>query len=142
MTSDLKNYIDEKYPTLSDKEHTYLGGSSMGGLMAIYGGAMYPHIYSKSACLSPFYIFIINRLLRDIYKANDLSGSSFYISFGRFEFSTKKNLSHGVEEMLAVMRGLTKKNAKCYGHCYEFGDHSERSWEKEIPNFLYDLEIY
>ena len=142
MTSDLKNYIDEKYPTLSDKEHTYLGGSSMGGLMAIYGGAMYPHIYSKSACLSPFYIFVINRLLRDIYKANDLSGSSFYISFGRFEFSTKKNLSHGVEEMLAVMRGLTKKNAKCYGHCYEFGDHSERSWEKDIPNFLYDLEIY
>lgn len=141
MISDLKNYIDEKYPVLSDKEHTYIGGSSMGGLMAVYGGAMYSNIYSKSACLSPFYMYILNRLLRDIDKTNDLSESSFYISFGRFEFSTKKNLSRGVEENLSVMRSLTRKNAKCFMHCYEYGNHSEGSWEKEIPNFLYDLDI-
>ena len=142
MTTDLKNYIDERYPTLSDKEHTYLGGSSMGGLMSIYGGAIYSNIYSKSACLSPFTMFVLNRLIRDLDKLDDLSGSTFYISFGRFEFSTKKNLSHGIEENLAIMRSLTRKNAKCFMHLYEYGDHSEGSWEKEIPNFLSDLEIY
>lgn len=141
MTSDLKKYIDNTYPTLSDREHTYLGGSSMGGLMAVYGGAMYPHIYSKSACLSPYYDHVLSLLISDLTKLKTFKDSTFYISFGRHEWRTKRALSRGVEENLQVMRILTEKNAKCYMHCYEFGYHSEASWEKEIPNFLHDLNI-
>lgn len=141
MTTDLKQYIDSNYPTLSDRQHTYLGGSSMGGLMAVYGGAFFPNIYSKSACLSPYYDHIHHRLILDLKKCDDLSDSVFYISFGRHEWRSKRALSHGVEENLEVMRLLTNKNAKCYMHCYEFGYHNEASWEKEIPHFLKDLNI-
>lgn len=141
MSHDLKSYIDSNYPTLPKRETTYLGGSSMGGLMAVYGGAMHSDIYSKNACLSPYYDHVLERLCSDLKKADDLRHSAFYISFGRHEWRTKRALSHGVEENLQVMRILTQKNAKCYMHCYEFGYHSEASWEKEIPNFLHDLEI-
>lgn len=141
MTRDLKQYIDAHYPTLSDREHTYLGGSSMGGLMAVYGGAIYSNIYSRSACLSPYYDHVLDRLTCDLRKLDDLNDSIFYISFGRHEWRTKRALSRGVEENLSVMRILTEKGAKCYMHCYEFGYHSETSWEKEIPHFLQDLGI-
>lgn len=141
MTSDLKNHIDQNYPTLPEREHTYLGGSSMGGLMSVYGGAMYPHIYSGCACLSPFYDYILERLLKDLEKADDLSDSIFYISYGRHEWRTKRALSRGVEENLSVMRILTRKNAHCYMHCYEHGYHTEASWESELPIFLQDLGI-
>ena len=141
MTTDLKQYIDENYPTLPDREHTYIGGSSMGGLMSVYAGAVHSDIYSKSACLSPFYDHVVDRLTCDLKKLDSLKGSTFYISFWRHEWRTKRELSRGVEENLEVMRILTEKDAKCYMHCYEFGYHSEASWEKEIPNFLKDLNI-
>ena len=37
MVQELKPLIDAKYPTLPDREHTAIGGSSMGGLMSLYG---------------------------------------------------------------------------------------------------------
>lgn len=141
MTTDLKQHIDTNYPTLPDRQHTYLGGSSMGGLMAVYGGAIHSDVYSKNACLSPFYEHIHERLLKDLQKVSSLKDSTFYISFGRHEWRTKRALAHGVEENLQVMRILTEKDAKCYMHCYEFGYHNEASWEAEIPNFLADLSI-
>lgn len=141
MTTDLKSDIDKRYPTLSSREYTYLGGSSMGGLMAVYGGAFHADVYSKCACLSPYYEHVLPRLTRDLEKLDQLHDSTFYISFGRHEWRTKRALSKGVEENLSVMRILTRKKATCFMHCYEFGYHSEASWEKEIPQFLYDLQI-
>lgn len=141
MVNDLKPLIDDNFPTLADRDHTYLGGSSMGGLMAVYGGAMYSHIYSRSACLSPYYDHVFFELMADLEEIEDLSGSIFYMSWGRHEWRTKRALSRGVEENLVVSRCLTHRHAVCYPHCYEFGYHSEASWEKEISNFLFDLEI-
>ena len=37
MVQELKPLIDAKYPTLPDRENTAIGGSSMGGLMSLYG---------------------------------------------------------------------------------------------------------
>ena len=141
MTTDLKDYIDSNYPTLPDREHTYLGGSSMGGLMAVYGGAMHSDVYSKSACLSPFYDYVSDRLVRDLWKLDSLDNSTFYISNGRFEWRTKLDLARGIEVNLEVMRVLTYKGAKCYMHCYENGRHSEASWEQELDVFFNELEI-
>ncbi|MFQ8583846.1 MAG: hypothetical protein ACLSA6_15625 [Holdemania massiliensis] len=36
---------------LTDREHTFIGGSSMGGLMALYAGR---HSGEKPGCLSPY----------------------------------------------------------------------------------------
>lgn len=141
MTTDLKEYIDHKYPTLKDREHTYLGGSSMGGLMAVYGGTMYSHIYSKSACLSPYYEHVLQRLTRDLEHMDALHDSLFYISYGAHEWRNKRDFAIGVEENLQVMRILTDKGGTCFMHCYKNGYHNEASWEKEIPIFLKDLNI-
>lgn len=33
MSGELKAWVDENLPVLTDREHTFIGGSSMGGLM-------------------------------------------------------------------------------------------------------------
>ena len=48
-----KPYIDKKYPTLPDREHTFIGGSSMGGLMTLFALAAYGDTFSRGAALSP-----------------------------------------------------------------------------------------
>ena len=52
MINELKPYIDEKYPTKPGRSHTYVGGSSMGGLMSLYIILKHSDVFSKAVCVS------------------------------------------------------------------------------------------
>lgn len=49
----LKPFIDENYRTKKDRENTGIGGSSLGALISIYSGFLYPEVYSKLLIFSP-----------------------------------------------------------------------------------------
>ncbi len=53
LSDTLKPYIDKHFRTLPDREFTGIGGSSMGALISIYAGLMYPEVYSKLMIFSP-----------------------------------------------------------------------------------------
>jgi predicted alpha/beta superfamily hydrolase len=48
LTETLKPYIDGRFRTQTGREYTGIGGSSMGGLISIYAGIMFPETYSGS----------------------------------------------------------------------------------------------
>ncbi len=52
MVEELKPYIDENFPVLSDRDNTFVMGSSMGGLISIYAISEYPGVFGGAACLS------------------------------------------------------------------------------------------
>lgn len=141
MIEDLKPYIDTTYPTLTDAEHTYVGGSSMGGLMAVYGGSMHSDVYSKSVCVSTAFGFGYSALMRDIISVKDLSNSSFYFSFGEYEANDKDYFVRTTNFNLSCANALQAKGATCYVHCMLGGYHNEASWEKELDVFFKELNI-
>ncbi|MBL7735002.1 MAG: hypothetical protein JNL51_06050 [Chitinophagaceae bacterium] len=49
----LKPYIDTHYRTLPGKASTFMAGSSMGGLLALYAGLLYPDVFGALGILSP-----------------------------------------------------------------------------------------
>ena len=49
---DVKPYIDITYRTIPFRECTAIGGSSMGGIMALYACAHFNRWFSKAACIS------------------------------------------------------------------------------------------
>ncbi len=53
IVEELKPFIDSNYRTLSDRENSGLGGSSLGGLVSLYLGLKYPNVFSKLAIISP-----------------------------------------------------------------------------------------
>jgi predicted alpha/beta superfamily hydrolase len=53
IVTELKPFIDDRYRTLPDAEHTGLGGSSLGGLVSLYLGLKYPHVFTRLAVMSP-----------------------------------------------------------------------------------------
>lgn len=53
ITDTLKPYVDSNYRTKKDRENTGIGGSSLGGLISIYSGFLYPEVYSKLMIFSP-----------------------------------------------------------------------------------------
>ena len=137
-----KKFIDENYRTLPEREYTFIGGSSMGGLMSIYALMEYNHVFSRAAALSP------SLWASPVEVQNMLSSSHFepdsvlYIDYGSEEFGNHKNMRRAFGE-LATLLMWRKLSLNC--RIVPGGHHCEASWEKQIPFFmetlLYDLNL-
>ncbi len=53
VVNEVKPFIDERYPTLAGPAHTAIVGSSMGGLVALYGALWHPRVLGAAGVLSP-----------------------------------------------------------------------------------------
>ena len=53
LTRELMPWIADNYRVRHDRENTGMGGSSLGGLVTLYLGLRYPHVFGKLAILSP-----------------------------------------------------------------------------------------
>jgi enterochelin esterase-like enzyme len=53
LTRELMPWIAEHYRVKPGREHTGLGGSSLGGLVSLYLGLKYPEVFGQLAVLSP-----------------------------------------------------------------------------------------
>ena len=52
LTRELKPFIDQTYPTRPEQNHTFIMGSSMGGLISMYALCEYPDLFAGAGCLS------------------------------------------------------------------------------------------
>jgi predicted alpha/beta superfamily hydrolase len=52
IVNELKPFIDESYRSRPDARNTFLVGSSLGGIMSIYGLCEYPELFGGAGCLS------------------------------------------------------------------------------------------
>lgn len=137
---EFKPYIDAVYPTLPDREHTFLGGSSMGGLMTIYGVLRYNKVFSRGAALSPSIWFARERLESLIRNARVKRDTVLYMDYGQQEMYNRRMMDwYG-----RVTGMLMEKNINVTSRIVPRGTHSEASWERQIPFFintlLYELD--
>lgn len=133
----VKKDIDETFYTLSDKEHTGVGGSSMGGLMSFYLGIRYKDQIDYCLNFSPaFFLFKWNdweKYLDENYST-ELPKQYFYVGGVGFEkefveptFKTKEYLkSHG----------FSKKTTLVYDKSKE---HNERAWGEYFSSALLEM---
>ena len=52
LTQELKPFVDKNFRTLTDRDNTFVMGSSMGGSISAYAISEYPDIFCGAACLS------------------------------------------------------------------------------------------
>ena len=52
IVTEVKPFIDKCYKPLTSREHTFMMGSSMGGLISLYALCEYPQVFGGVACLS------------------------------------------------------------------------------------------
>jgi predicted alpha/beta superfamily hydrolase len=52
IVEEVKPYIDQHYATRPDREHTFIMGSSMGGLISLYAALEYPRVFGGAGCVS------------------------------------------------------------------------------------------
>lgn len=52
IVDNLKPYIDESFNTDAKPNSTSIMGASLGGLISLYAGCLYPHVFGKIGCIS------------------------------------------------------------------------------------------
>lgn len=85
----LKPIIDECFYTLKDRETTAIAGSSMGGLMAFYGGVERSDVFGFALCFSPAFLVYYQKHWKEILKEIDdkiNKKTKFYFYVGGVEF--------------------------------------------------------
>ncbi len=138
LVGTLKPYIDAKYPTLADRAHTSIAGSSMGGLMALYAVCNYNHIFQKAACLSPSFWVAREKVISLVEKGGVTADTCIYIDYGSMELPAHAPSS---EALISVARHLLTKGANVALRIIPGGTHSEVSWQRQIPKFMEYLSL-
>lgn len=82
----LKAEIDRRFRTKPDRDHTGIGGSSMGGLTALYAIFRYPQIFSRALVMSPSLWFARGKIFDYVAAAGvKPPNSRIYLDFGAHE---------------------------------------------------------
>ena len=132
LADTLKPFVDTTYRTLSEREFTGIGGSSLGGLISIYGGFLYPEVYSKLMIFSP-----------SLWVNPDYD---FPMMNFKSPYNTKVYMYGGLQEgadMAERMREFEKRmegSENQYSVQFDFklsfnpeGRHQEFYWSQEFP---------
>lgn len=133
----LKKEIDSHYRTLPDREHTYIAGSSMGGLMSLYALLSYNQFFSKAAALSPSLWVAPTKLEQLIQSTKIRPNTVLYMDYGQKEMGNHANIRR---QFSRISSRLMEKGLLVESRIVPGGTHCEASWEKQIPFFMSVLQ--
>lgn len=137
-----KPFVDENYPTIPERSHTFIAGSSMGGLMSLFALTAYNDVFSRAAALSPT-LDLASSQLDEVLKNAPLSpGTVLYMDYGEQELLHYRSAR---KRLRTVSEILLRRNVLLNLRIVPDGEHCEASWERQIPFFmpclLYDPEV-
>lgn len=136
FTQVLKPYIDRTYRTLPDREHTFIAGSSMGGLMSLYALLKYNNVFSRAAALSPSLWTNPDAIEKLIRKAKIKNNTVLYMDYGSNELKNHPDMLNIYNN---VCGQLSDRNILLTSRIVPNGEHCEACWERQIPFFINTL---
>ena len=138
LINTLKPYVDQNLRTKPNREHTFLGGSSMGGLMAFYGTMQHNDIFSRCIALSPSIWAGRKSLVKMLHSAKIADNTVVYLDYGNKEINTLRAMQDALGEMA---KDLIEKGVLITYRLVPDGTHSEASWERQLP-FAFNTLLY
>lgn len=130
----LKPFVDSNFRTRPDREYTGIGGSSMGGLVSIFSGIMYPEVFGKLMIFSPS-LWVVPKIKLSFLDMEEPQDTRIYLYAGGEESATlidhvktfKKRLSNktGISDKMKVRLSINMQ-----------GKHSETYWSDEFPKAI------
>ena len=138
MVNELKPFIDKKYATHTDKEHTVIIGSSMGGLISVYAISEYPGIFGGAACLSTAWFSFVEpnyAIPMAAFKYLEQSlptpaDHKIYFDYGTGESDKSYELTQSFTDLIARGKGYTENNYKSM--VFEKAVHDEIAWSRRL----------
>jgi enterochelin esterase-like enzyme len=144
LVKELKPFIDKQFATQKDREHTFIAGSSMGGLISLYAICQYPKVFGGAACLSTHTPMILKEKIsfnidadiaskfRNYLTAHLPSPTTHKIYFDYGDKTLDRFYKPFQDKIDAIMmaKGFTANNWVTRFFAGE--DHSEKAWQKRL----------
>jgi len=140
LVTELKPFIDKNYSVYTDRKHTFVAGSSMGGLISMYALCEYPQVFGGAACLSTHWpgIFTVENspipeAFNNYLKANlpKLKSSKLYFDYGDKTLDAMyPPLQNEIDKSLQQANPKNKYNWQT--QFFPGKDHSENSWKERL----------
>ena len=134
LTDTLKPFIDENFRTKSDRENTGIGGSSMGGLVSIFSGIMYPEVFGKLMIFSPS-LWVVPKIKLSFLDMDEPQDTRVYLYAGGDESETMIDHVTNFKNRLLKKEGFADK-MKIRLSINMAGKHNERYWSDEFPKAI------
>jgi len=150
IVSEVKPFIDKTYRTQPEVEHTFIMGSSMGGLISSYALLEYPEVFGGAACLSPHWPFshsagphpfadvMIDYVVQKYDQAKD--DHLLYFDLGTTTLDSLYPAHQARLDSLILSRYGSRPNYM--SRTFEGAAHNEASWKErlEVPlTFLFGI---
>lgn len=139
VIEELKPIIDSEFSVYTDRDHTFVMGSSMGGLMSMYAICEYPKIFAGAACLSTHWPGVTPvgdyPLSEAIFKYMETSlpdSSTHKIYFDYGTETLDAYYPKYAPKVDQILKGAGYSEANYKNLKFEGTDHSENSWNKRL----------
>jgi adenine deaminase len=144
LVKELKPFMDKTFATHKDKEHTFIAGSSMGGLISLYAICQYPKVFGGAACLSTHTPMILKENIAFNIDADIVSKFRTYLTTHLpspkthkiyFDYGDKtldsfyKPYQDKIDTIM-MTKGFIANNWVTRFFAGE--DHSEKAWRKRL----------
>jgi enterochelin esterase-like enzyme len=139
LVGELKPYIDKNYSVYKDRSHTFVAGSSMGGLISMYAICEYPTIFGGAACLSTHWpgIFAVeNNPIPEAFfnylklHLPDPKNHKIYFDYGDQTLDALYAPLQKKADEVMLSKGYNNKN--WITKFFPGKDHSEKSWNERL----------
>lgn len=140
VTGPLAAMVAEDLRVKSGPEHTLVGGSSLGGMLALYAFFRHNALFGKALCMSPSLWVHEGEVFAYAARARCAGDPRVYLDCGALE-------ANGIViEHAQWMADLLRRKGFIEGHHYVWrpdprGDHTERDWRRRLPmalRYLYE----
>lgn len=132
LVFELKPFIDAHYRSLPDRPHTYVMGSSMGGLISLYALEEYPQVFGGAGCLSTHWPAGGNSLVDWMGGALPHAGQhKLYFDYGTATLDAAYAPYQNRMDRHVAAAGY-RPGIDCLTEKFIGAEHSERAWRKRV----------
>lgn len=138
VTNELKPMIDKRYRTLPGREHTAVGGSSLGGLTGLALAMQSPEAFGRVVALSP-HLRVADRPLAEALDAEllaALSDTRVYLDMGDAATDNYPQPEQAVADAEAFAAALDSAGVEHTFNIVPGGTHHEPDWSARIVDVL------
>lgn len=144
IVEEVKPFIDKNYRTKTDKANTSIAGSSMGGLISLYGICEYPEVFGQAACISTHWPILFDNkysapaeAIRTYLKNNlpDPATHRIYFDYGTVTLDRLYEVHQKKVDALMIKKGYKKGN-NWVTKKFVGAEHHEDSWGRRSNVFL------
>jgi predicted alpha/beta superfamily hydrolase len=125
----VKPFVDARYRTLADRDHTGIMGSSLGGLISDYAMRTHPDVFGRIGIFSPSYWYS-ERVWDYARSRPPRPGTRIWLVAGGDEGG---DMTQPAQRMAEMLRAQAGDDVRLQTAIRPGAGHNEKAWREEFP---------